>query len=48
MHTKGEPMDLRGRSEPFAVGPSKASLLKLWPEILVGPDHLVENLLGCR
>lgn len=41
-------MDLKGRSEPFAVGPSKASLLKLRPEILVGLDHVVENLLGDR
>ena len=39
-------MDLRGRSEPFAAGPSKVSLLKLRPEILVGLDHVVKNLLG--
>lgn len=39
-------MDLIVCCEPFAAGPSKASLLKLRPEILVGLDHVVENLLG--
>lgn len=42
-------MNLKGRCEPFAVGPSsKVSLLKHRPEILVGLDHVVENLLGHR